>query len=304
MPAITAESNEDQLPTFWHWCSRKVVSLVQASCLERHLPSLLQDADTWIANLTPLPGATAAQFDPFDGPYRLVYQFTMRVMGVQDVADSPELLRYSLGLYDTIAQSTSPLKIIFPHLPTPAYLRRLSAGVRLYRMMSKIVAHRLVACERKDDALQQVMDEERSPQEIVAVSDDARPKTRIESKADIDGVQFLSAAVFAGNLTNAYIVAWTLVYLASDRKWQTRVRQEVQQVLRALETGQHRANQDGLSTLTPEQWEKSFPSLEVCQKETIRLQHVGCFFRRNVSGKPLAIGSSGEMVPAGAFVVR
>lgn len=43
--------------------------------------------------------------------------------------------------------------------------------------------------------------------------------------------------------------------------------------------------------------------LALCQKETIRLQHVGCFFRRNVSGKALPVGSGGEIVPPGAFVV-
>jgi sterol 14-demethylase len=57
-----------------------------------------------------------------------------------------------------------------------------------------------------------------------------------------------------------------------------------------------------LTSLPLEAWESEFPALDLCLRESIRLQLLGTAFRRNASGRDLPIGK-GEVVPDGAYVV-
>ena len=51
-----------------------------------------------------------------------------------------------------------------------------------------------------------------------------------------------------------------------------------------------------------EAWEQEFPLLDMCLKDSIRLNLHGTAFRRNVSGKKLMLDN--EAIPNGSFVVR
>lgn len=57
-----------------------------------------------------------------------------------------------------------------------------------------------------------------------------------------------------------------------------------------------------LSTLSLNEWEASFPMIDMCQRETIRHHMTGTAFRKNV-GNDLPIGKTGEVIPAGSFAV-
>lgn len=170
VPAITSESSEAQLPEFWQWCQRGIVGLVQLPHLHAQLPALVQDTWACMESIKSSSGCSTGTFDPFGEPYRLVYQFTMRAMGIADIAESPELLNRSLGLFEVIAQSTSPFRVVFPILPTSAYLRRVWAGLQLYRLIDTIVSQRVKGKQRRNDALQIAIDNERGMTEIIAVS--------------------------------------------------------------------------------------------------------------------------------------
>lgn len=43
-----------------------------------------------------------------------------------------------------------------------------------------------------------------------------------------------------------------------------------------------------------------FPFLDLCLRDSIRLQALGSFFRRNISGRDVIVGD--EVIPNGAFV--
>lgn len=58
---------------------------------------------------------------------------------------------------------------------------------------------------------------------------------------------------------------------------------------------------DVLDTLSLEVWETEFPMIDICLRETIRLVVPGAMFRKNTSGSDIPIGSSGEVIPNGAF---
>lgn len=79
------------------------------------------------------------------------------------------------------------------------------------------------------------------------------------------------------------------------------VRKEVENAAAKHATDKTVSLSDQLATLPIEAWESEFPMLDLCLKETIRVQGQGVFQRRNVSGQDITIG--GEVVPNGAFAV-
>lgn len=79
------------------------------------------------------------------------------------------------------------------------------------------------------------------------------------------------------------------------------VRKEVENAATKYSTDKIASLSDRLANLPVEAWESEFPMLDLCLKETIRVQGQGVFQRRNVSGSDLTIG--GEVVPNGAFAV-
>ena len=56
-----------------------------------------------------------------------------------------------------------------------------------------------------------------------------------------------------------------------------------------------------LACVPVEAWESEFQVLELCLKDSIRIQAAGATFRRNVSGRPIKVGES--IVPAGSCVM-
>lgn len=110
-------------------------------------------------------------------------------------------------------------------------------------------------------------------------------------------------ALFAGLLNSGVNVAWVLCYLAKSPEWLSRVRAEVTAAAAKHSTHPDPAASliDRLSTLPVEAWESAFPTIDLCLKDSIRLQLVGSAFRKNISGRELSVGT-GEVVPPGAFV--
>ena len=52
-----------------------------------------------------------------------------------------------------------------------------------------------------------------------------------------------------------------------------------------------------------EAWEREFPILDICLKDSIRLQLSGTAFRQNISGRPIPLNKSGtEVIPPEAYV--
>jgi sterol 14-demethylase len=58
---------------------------------------------------------------------------------------------------------------------------------------------------------------------------------------------------------------------------------------------------DRLQQLPLEAWEQGFPLVDLCLKDSIRLQLHGTGFRKNMSGKPLRIGD--QVLPDDGFLV-
>lgn len=113
--------------------------------------------------------------------------------------------------------------------------------------------------------------------------------------------QFIIGALFAGVVNSGINSGWLLCYLATNPHWMAEVRKEVENAASKYSTEKSSSLSDRLATLPVEAWENEFPMLDLCLKETIRVQGQGVFQRRNVSGSDITIG--GEVIPNGFFAV-
>lgn len=94
-----------------------------------------------------------------------------------------------------------------------------------------------------------------------------------------------------------------MLYLSKSPRWLSAVRAEVEAAACKHNPGSNLPLAAQLSSLPLEAWESEFPVVDLCLKESIRLQLLGTAFRRNVSGRDLPIGNGKEVVPDGAYVV-
>ena len=74
-----------------------------------------------------------------------------------------------LSLYENFKMSFTPTLVIFPWLPTLATLKRATAGLRLYWIVSKIVSRRRKSGLREDDPLQEMIDRGDDVAKIIGV---------------------------------------------------------------------------------------------------------------------------------------
>ncbi|TVY34155.1 Sterol 14-demethylase [Lachnellula subtilissima] len=258
---------------------RHITKLMKMEVIKKGLPCLMQDVRTFLDTLAQSPTGIT---DPFESFYRLVYQITMRTVGCSDIANDPVLLEKTLQLYETIEASATATTMLFPWFPSPSVIKRTIAGGKLYMIITKIVEHRNKTGIREDDPLQFLIDE----------------------GDDVKGIiEFIVSALFAGLLNSGTNLAWVLSYLAQSPEWMARVRAEITAAAAKHSTHPDPSAPliDQLSTLILETWESSFPTIDLCLKETIRLQLLGSAFRKNISGRELSLGN-GEVIPPGAFV--
>jgi len=134
---------------------------------------------------------------------------------------------------------------------------------------------------REDDALQYLIDQGDDTQRIL---------------------WFVIGALFAGQLNSGINAGTTLCYMAANPKWVAQARGEIWAAMEKYTPGDQASVPERLAKVPLEGWETEFPTVEVCLKESIRLQLSGSAFRRNVSGKEIRINDK-EVIPPDAFVV-
>ena len=130
------------------------------------LAHLIGDTD---ARLEELAISSSNMTDPFVSIYEIVFQLTMRMVGCNEIANDPALLKKTLHLFETIQHSSTATTIIFPWFPSPALIKRTIAGGRLYMIMKKIVDERKKSEGREDDPLQYLIDSGDDINDIIGV---------------------------------------------------------------------------------------------------------------------------------------
>jgi len=229
-----------------------------------------------------LAASGSSMTDPFDSIYRLVYQLTMRTVGCADIADSPELLRKTLAWFHLVEESTTAASTLFPRLPGVGYFQRMYGGARLYTTLKKVVDSRARTGTRVDDPLQFLIDEGDDMMHIIG---------------------FVISGLIAGLLNSGINAGFVLAYLAHSPEWLAHVRAEVETVADKYtpDEASHQTLAARLAHVPLEAWESELPIVDLCLRDSIRLQTLGSGFRRNISNRDVPIGSTGEVIPAGAF---
>lgn len=263
---------------FGQYFARRLTAMLKGPHLKNGLPQLLKDAR---ANLEVLANDPLGITNPFDTIYRLVFHVTMRTVACNDVANSPELLEQCLRHFETIEDTGTALSIMYPWMPVPAKFRRLYAGAHLYRIFQNVVNERKKTGIKDDDALQFLIDQDDSITDILT---------------------FVLGSLFAGQLNSGINAAFILCYLASNDYWMKRVREEVNSVADRHCPDTDLPLKDRLMRVPIEAWESEFPNIDLCLKDTIRLQMSGTAFRKNTSNQDIPLGKTGEVIPAGAYV--
>ena len=93
-----------------------------------------------------------------------------------------------------------------------------------------------------------------------------------------------------------------MVYLANDPYWLSKARAEVEAVAAKYSTDKKAPLIDQLSQLPIEAWESEFPVVDMCLRDSIRLQLLGTTFRKNIAGRDIPTGNGDEVIPVDAFV--
>ncbi|KAK1148576.1 hypothetical protein N8T08_009583 [Aspergillus melleus] len=232
--------------------------------------------------------AAQSLIDPFREMAGLYAQSAMAVLGMDEVARSPELLSKVRGLVGALDGTFSAVDMVVPWLLNPLHIPVVIALGRLYVMMWRIVRHRKQQQQqkagyfKKEGMLQQLIDKGRSTRAILKI---------------------VMVSQFVSQVISPTLSSWLLMGLATDAHWMARIRQEVDQVA-AKYRKEKESTEQVLGTLDLHAWEQEFPLIEACLLETIRIRGVPLAFRKNISRADIPIGDTGEVIPPGAYATH
>ncbi|KAI4931311.1 hypothetical protein J4E85_003901 [Alternaria conjuncta] len=272
---ITAEDNNLSFSAMFH---RRLNFFLKNDQFRRKLPILISDTKQALEAIKNEP---SGRTNPFESLYRIVFRLTIRMVGATEIADDPQMLEEVLKMFETIESSSTATSVLFPKLPSPALLKRNWAGAQLYMMIDKIIKKRAASDEKHDDALQYLLDQ----------------GDRAERVA-----QFVVGALFAGLLNSGINVAWVMSYLATSPEWLAKANDEVRSNAARYAKNPNAPLLQQLDDVPTEAWEAEFPVIDMCLRDSLRLNLLGTAFRRNISGKNIPTGNGDEVIPPGAFV--
>lgn len=269
------ERAEEDISNHFH---RRLAVLLKNDQLSRKLPLLISDVQEAVEAIKNDP---RGRTNPFESIYRIVFRLTIRMVGAHEIADNAELLEETLKLFESIEASATATSIILPKIPSPAMVRRTYAGARLYMIVENIVKRRAASDEKHDDALQHMLDQGDRTHKIV---------------------EFIVGALFAGLLNSGINAAWVQCYLATSPEWLIKTRNEIRTVAAKYAQDPATLLRYQLNDIPLEAWETDFPLIDLCLKDSIRLNLLGTAFRKNISGRAIPTGNGKEVIPPNAVV--
>jgi sterol 14-demethylase len=110
-------------------------------------------------------------------------------------------------------------------------------------------------------------------------------------------------SLFAGQLNSGINAAYLLCFLGRDPHWKGKVIEEIHTVADKYSPDKTKPLVDRLMDVPLEAWEGEFPIVDICLKDSIRLNLPGTAFRQNLSGQDIPLDKEGRIVvPNGAFM--
>ncbi|CAG5185691.1 uncharacterized protein ALTATR162_LOCUS11376 [Alternaria atra] len=278
-PKSTKEiTDEDKNLAFDAWFHRRLTFLLKQEQFRRKLPVLISDTKE---ALEAIKNDVSGRTNPFESLYRIVFRLTIRMVGPTEIAEDPKKLEDAMKMFEMIDRSATATSVIFPKLPSPAILQRTYAGARLYMMIDNIIKERAASDKKHDDALQHMLD---------------------QGDRAVRIVEFIVGALFAGLLNSGINAGWVMCYLATSPEWLAKAKDEIRSTAARYARDPNAALRDQLDDVPVEAWETEFPVIDMCLRDSLRLNLLGTAFRRNISGRSIPTGNGNEVIPPGAFV--
>ena len=259
---------------------RTLIGLLKTPRVERVLPNLIEDARTDFKAL--LPNNPSGVVNSPD-LWRTVFKQSTRLFFADDLAEDPALFKKTADYLEVILHSYSPFYAFHHWILEPSMIRRRLARWGLRSTAQRLYDQRMKSGSlHKDDALQTMIDNGDSREFIT---------------------EFCASGTFI-TTTNAHIIFPQMIEtMAIHPNWQERCYQEI-----VAAAGRHSTNKsaplvDRLNSIPLQAWESSFPNLELCLYEIIRVWTSFAVGRLNVTSEPIAIPNSDEVIPGGAYAV-
>ncbi len=257
---------------------RRLIDLTRSDQLAKRLPALLKDTRTTIEGL-------AKTSKPITNPFFLNYKMTTalssRTIGSDEIANDPKVLQ-AVNDYCLILQGTCSADIAaVPWLPRWSFAKRAYARWGLHSIIAPIVSKRMKkGAIPRDDALQVLINNGDSKDYII---------------------NFYISTLFAALVNTGVLAGGLLTVMSHMPSWQDKIFAEIQSVLSTHSKDKNASILDQLDLLPLEAWESSFPTIDVCFKELIRMNAAFPMFRKNMSDKAIPIPGTDEVIPAGSF---
>lgn len=267
------------VPKGHSYFQRRVLDLVSAKQLAKHLPRVTKDARHVFEALERGPKIFV---NPVDACYRLVLKQSCRVLCTDQISETPALMDTYLDWTSRLQHLSSGHTVCMPWLPSLSHMKRRYCRRGLHNLVSPIVANRMKpGATRTDDTLQLLIDDGDSLDYITTF---------------FISILFISVAN-AGKLAGVL-----LTMMANHADWQEKIYAEVKAAAFAHSKNKNASLVDQLDSLSLEAWEESFTFLELCFKEAIRMHVAFPMIRVNESRKAIYIPGTKEIIPPGSFV--
>ncbi|GFF40034.1 hypothetical protein IFM58399_05788 [Aspergillus lentulus] len=254
---------------------RRLYELQSTEQLNHYLPQLLKDARVGMAGLSRVT-------KPSVSCWETVFAQDVRLLCTDEIIDDPKLLATFGRHVETLLFTFSHYNVCFPWLPSPSYYKRRQARYALYDLMKDIVNKRLKNGPRRpNDPVQILLDYNDNVDHII---------------------EFFISLLFIAPANSRIIGGQMLNIMSIYRDWQEKVYADIKAAAAAHSPDKNAPLVDQLAFIPLHAWENSFPSIDLCLQETIRMWTSFSMARLNVSPNPIPIPGSDEVIPGNTFV--
>ena len=267
-------------PTGRTYAQRRLLDLQKSDQLAKRLPHVTRDARAAFEEMAKNPSGVT---NPAKACFGIVVTQGSRIVFTDEASDDPKL-RKGLLSYVPILLSTSSLHLLaFPWMSyfSKAYWKRRWGRRGLTSIVTPIVNRRMAkGAPRVDDALQTLIDNGDSMDYIINFS---------------ISMLFIAGAN-AGALSGAM-----LNIVAHHPDWQEKMYREIKAAAEAHSRNKNAPLVEQLDSIPLEAWESSFPSIDLCYAEAIRMWVAFPMGRMNDTPNPIPIPGTNEVIPPGSF---
>ncbi|KAG8984704.1 hypothetical protein FRB94_005877 [Tulasnella sp. JGI-2019a] len=263
--APPSRSSAEERPGEEHW-NKRLKAFLKNEWLAKGLDSMIHDTSTRLDQF-----GSSGTTNPFYSMHSLVFQVTIRSFCCGEIAEDPDLREEFFASLEAIDECLTPVAVLFPSLPSPAKIRKLWNGFKIFRIIQSIANKREKTGWREDDALQAIVI-----------------------------VETIAGMVHAGLINTGANISSLLLHLGTHPEWMSKARAEVAHLAAKYAKDVQAPLAEQLLSVPLAAWESELPVLELCSRETLRLHAQGTTLRRNIASEDIKIGN--EVIPSGALV--